>query len=337
MRPSRLTGLAVLAACGVAVAGATGMRAARVTLTDTTVTPTVVRVGVGSAVVWTNRGAHRHRVASTTGVWGAFVLGTGASHSVTFRKAGAYPYRVDGKRPGVVLVLASLPATSTGTGSFLKPYHYRVTVHVVTHFDRADADGKDSNDVEWRGTWPDVVVKVGVNGADITAATTALAKGRIDAQDAWSHSDPKTGGPCSDTYQDSTPAQLSLNGNTHRPTVHFVLGQLGPSPVDTFLRKVAEQQQGECKGFGTSGPQSWNLGDLSRKLLGPSGLTADPDEGLLMLSLESRRAPTPYPLDLLAHHDSFQFQTEPAPQQRTSGGETVTGTAEVTVAFTARN
>jgi hypothetical protein len=335
----RILVLSVLAIAGFAVAGASGKGLGRVTLRDSSLTPTVVKIGVGSAVAWTNRGLHSHRVASTTNAWHAFVLAAGKSRALTFPKAGTYPYLVDGKRPGVVLVLQSIGATSPTTPSSGTTYHYRVTIHVTTHYERTDTsrpEDADSTDVEWQGTWPDVAVRANVYGSTITVSGVGVATGRIDATATWSHRDPRAGGPCSDTFQDSAPARLTLLGFSKPPGVHSFLSEMVTYPAEAFLLKVAKQQQGECKGYETSGPASWNLGDLGLRLQGPSGLNVEPAEDALRLHLDNDRAPVPYPIDLLAHGDSFNFETLPQTTQGPAGTEKTMGKAIVSVVFKAR-
>src|SRR5581483_7781661 len=237
------------------------------------------------------------------------------------------------------LVLQSIGATSPKTTPLGTTYHYRVTIHVTTHYERTDVsrpEDADSTDVEWQGTWPDVAVRAGVFGSTITVSGVGVATGTIDATATWSHHDPRSGGPCSDTFQDSAPARLTLFGFSKPPGSHSFVSDMVTSPADTFLLKVAKQQQGECKGYQTNGATSWNLGNISLSLQGPSGLAVQPAEDLLALHLANDTAPVPYPIDLLAHGDSFNFETLPQTTQGPAGTEKTSGKAIASVVFKAR-
>ena len=81
-----------------------GGKLARVSVSETSVSPVIVRVGGGGSVKWLNAGEQRHRITSDTRTWPPFALDPGKSRTIAFRKTGRYPYRVDGRRRALVVV-----------------------------------------------------------------------------------------------------------------------------------------------------------------------------------------------------------------------------------------
>lgn len=100
----------VASVAGVLLAGSVGAAStARVTITDAALTPKVARISAPGSVTWTNKGTFPHVVASTTAAFNALVINVGKSKTVRFRRAGSYPYLVDGKRCGFVVAGAAQP------------------------------------------------------------------------------------------------------------------------------------------------------------------------------------------------------------------------------------
>jgi plastocyanin len=108
----------VAAVLGSTVALAATPRSRTITVGDSSLKPTSATVGVGGSVTWTNTGKRRHRIASDTKSWAPFTLSPASRRTVRFKRAGRYPYHVDGKRKGLVVVAAAASSSgpSAGTG-----------------------------------------------------------------------------------------------------------------------------------------------------------------------------------------------------------------------------
>jgi plastocyanin len=66
--------------------------ASAATIKNFAFSPASVTVAVGSTVTWTNQDAASHTVTADDGSFDSKVIGTGASFSETFSKAGTYTY-----------------------------------------------------------------------------------------------------------------------------------------------------------------------------------------------------------------------------------------------------
>ncbi|MEP6978939.1 MAG: hypothetical protein ABI948_12880, partial [Thermoleophilia bacterium] len=68
--------------------------------------PTERRVPLHASATWLNSDKSAHRVTSDKHAWPAFRLAYRATHAVNFNRVGRYPYKVDGKAKGVIMVSA---------------------------------------------------------------------------------------------------------------------------------------------------------------------------------------------------------------------------------------
>jgi plastocyanin len=113
--------LATILLVGAAVAAtAQPVSGGAVIVSDTALTPAVKTIPVGSGVVWTNRGARAHNIASNKGVLPAFAfsLAPASSQRVLFARTGRYPYTEDGSIQGTVIVVAAAgQGTAPGRGT----------------------------------------------------------------------------------------------------------------------------------------------------------------------------------------------------------------------------
>jgi len=98
----------VLAASCVAVglAAADSPVGRTVQVGDGLLTPATVAVLVGGTVTWQDTGKQPHRVVSSARAWAPFTVRPGKLRTVKFPRTGRFRYRVDGKVPGLVLVVA---------------------------------------------------------------------------------------------------------------------------------------------------------------------------------------------------------------------------------------
>jgi plastocyanin len=103
---------------------------AKVVVTDVAVKPVKVQITANQRVSWRNAGKRAHRIASTGSAWKAFVLGPGKSKVITFRKAGRFPYRIDGRLTGTVVVKKP-PPPHVGAYSGYTSQEYALLFHVA--------------------------------------------------------------------------------------------------------------------------------------------------------------------------------------------------------------
>jgi plastocyanin len=79
----------------------------RVIVTDRSLSPKKLTVAAGSRVSWLDRGKLPHTVVSTTRGWPRFTLRPGKTKAVRLARPGRYPYRVDARRSGLIVVVPS--------------------------------------------------------------------------------------------------------------------------------------------------------------------------------------------------------------------------------------
>jgi plastocyanin len=101
-----LAGALVLSGTAVALAGS-APRSRTVQIGDAVLKPGTATVVVGGSVTWLDSGKKAHRVTSDTRAFPAFSLAPGKRHMVRFKRTGRYRYHVDGKRKGLVVVVAA--------------------------------------------------------------------------------------------------------------------------------------------------------------------------------------------------------------------------------------
>ena len=102
-------GLALAIAAGTAVAAAGG-----VTIAGFAFSPQKVTVSVGDTVTWTNNDATGHTASANDGSFATGTIQSGQSATVTFTKAGTFPYHcaIHPSMTGTVVVRSSsAPAT----------------------------------------------------------------------------------------------------------------------------------------------------------------------------------------------------------------------------------
>jgi len=107
---------AVLARVDIASAGgAQSLDAAPVAITDSALSPVSVTIPVGGSVLWMNRGTSSREVVADREAFKTFRLAPSNSIRVSFALAGIFPYAVDGKIQGVVIVIAGSAIASPST------------------------------------------------------------------------------------------------------------------------------------------------------------------------------------------------------------------------------
>lgn len=163
---------AVLAAVDIAPAGgAQSLDAAPVAITDSALSPVTVTIPVGGSVLWTNRGTSAHEVVAERGAFQTFRLAPSNSNRVSFALAGIFPYAVDGKIKGVVIVIAGSAIASPSTSSAgpdncgnptILHYDVRVTVHTddTNTMPPGVNHGTSTSVIDWETHWANVAMSV---------------------------------------------------------------------------------------------------------------------------------------------------------------------------------
>src|SRR5579872_2839009 len=81
-----------------------------VIITDSALSPKTVTIAVGGSVLWTNRGTSYHQVVADRGAFKTFRLPPAGSRQLSFAVTGVYPYAVDAKSKGAIIVIAAFGA-----------------------------------------------------------------------------------------------------------------------------------------------------------------------------------------------------------------------------------
>ena len=325
--------LAALAVLGGTARGTT--RPTVVLVGDSAIRPLTALAPVRTTVVWRNAGNHAHRIASTTRAWTAFSIGPGARHAVKFRRAGRFPYVVDGTRKGL-LVVGRRGAGGLVRGVYTVPYD--VAEEVTTQYARTTDHSTQTSTVHWLATWPNLALHADVTSAALTvfnpAATASLA-----AHEAFSWQDSQLGVSCSGAVDVTEPANLVVSGGWSLSLIPQAESTAAASTPQTFADAVTQKQQSSCGG-NAFGIPSWSLG-ASRTLQESHGVELEPDESAVALHWEHdelRADPRiPYPLVPLARGASLSLNPPALDLQESCGvGCTVSSRTEVRVTFTAR-
>jgi plastocyanin len=103
---------ALVATGGTTLAAFAASAPTKVSIGEGRLTPATASVAPGGDVEWTNVGTKSHRVSSDTGAWQSFTLRSGGKHIVRFSRVGVFPYHVDARLHGKIVVSASLASTS---------------------------------------------------------------------------------------------------------------------------------------------------------------------------------------------------------------------------------
>lgn len=321
----RRLALAVVAVLLVpAAAGAARDTTREVRVTDAAVAPVEARIAVGDAVRWRNAGSRTHAVVSDTGAWPPVVLRPGQARTTTFRKAGCFRYRVDGRVRGRVAVSASCGAGS-GTGGGASPgqstYRYDVTVTGAAHTTQRhsgdepgiyDRNGTVDVRLTWRSTFRDVALKkVSSAGSFVIANAGGLfGRGTTNVVFTYDHRRQNGLGPCAGSFTlgelasrvraGGTGAAAATGGST------FTFGaQLLPGPAAALGRRI----QGACEY--SDEPRWVEFQGSPEPDVVRNGLTWSDVDPITLLSVDvERRAPRSFfPLDRLATGAGFTIRT----------------------------
>src|SRR4051794_28972710 len=303
----------------LAPASATATRQAApvyVLVTNGKPAPTPRRVAIRHSVTWWNKDRATHRIASDQGRWRAFALRPGEKHAVRFNRAGRYPYKVDGKAKGVVIVGASGGGGGGLTTTFFQ-YDVTVrghaeTVRTYSGDTKADRNGTETTTVDWKSTFTNVKLKkLSSSGTFVTGHVGGqVGRGTTDATFLYKETRGDIYGPCQGTVPFSNlGTHLLLGGSHQNRTNEFTFwSQLDLEEGTRMSNEITSQTQAACDDHVLSKSLPvWHGDDFVAQ-----GLTFTPFNDLLELHAGRKDSVMPIwsPLKELAAGAPFTLETE---------------------------
>jgi len=241
------------------VVGATAAPTATITITDSSVTPARVRVDAEGSVTWRNTGTRSHRVTSDTTVFAPFTLAPNRTRTVRFvKRTGRHPYRIDGRRCGVVFVGVPLGAGcqaggGSGGGGARRPptgtktYRYDVSIRGEATSRIGEESGVEvvRRSQKWTGTLRNVAVTVTAAGSTFYASG-ASPNWRLAATvtESWRwfwKSLLKVEVNCTGTATAAVNLTLVVSANSGRPSFSLHAGAASP-------KAISDRQLADCEG-----------------------------------------------------------------------------------------
>lgn len=251
--------------------------------------PRSATIAVGTTVRWVNASPRTRRITADRRTFPAFSLAVGTSHSYRFDAVGRYPYRIDGRFPGTIVVVAggSAPGSASGrTGGrssckAVCDFHYTVAIEGVrTYKDTATSSkpalaGRTELYLAWTGQIPDVKVTVFTSGK---GQINGGGKGTAQATIRFIESRALWGGPCQGNAAARIPISLELGAGPPHARPFFSLSVEEAGGKNFFAEAVKPAMGRACPGGAvipaglvSPGPAttSLSLGDIP----GPYGTT----------------------------------------------------------------
>lgn len=249
--------------------------------------PGTRRVAVHASVTWFNADRAAHRIASDHGRWAAFRLRHGARHVVRFDRRGRYPYKVDGKANGVIVVGAGGGGSSNGPTTTFFHYDVHVSGHAqsirtYTGATRADWNGTETLTIDWQSDFSNVTLKkYSDSGTFVIGHGNTLLRGSTDSTFIFKETRGDIYGPCQGTLPfGNLGTHLLLGGSRASGKNQFTFwSQLDLDEGTRLSNEITSQTEAACANhlLGKTLP-SWNGGDFA-----VDGLTFHPFNDLLEL------------------------------------------------------
>ena len=262
--------LAILPQAGGGVATCARDEQGQVRILGRVLDPATIRIGPGKSVTWISCGSGTRRVASTTGAWTAFTLRPNAQRRLLFPRVGRYPYTVDGKTKGVVIVAVLGTARPPGTGQAQRTVRYDIRVSASYSYRQTLDGGLVQTSIAYVGTWRNVAVQLYDAGGTLTAVGRST-RGTIDAK--LEYSDARGDTHCEGTLDyPAYPATASLSGGRvkgSKPYLNFASDITDHGPYSD----LTDQRTQDCDDLPASDARTVWLG--SRFTVAP-GIAIDP-------------------------------------------------------------
>jgi plastocyanin len=174
---------------GVVAATCARDQQGQVRIVGRTLKPATIRIGPGKSVTWIACGAGNRTIESTSRprAWTTFSLRPNQQRRITFNRVGRYPYKLNGKVSGLVVVAVAGTGTAPGQGQGQNERTIRYDVRVEANYTyRQTLDGGlVQTTMAYVGTWTNLPVKI-FDGFGTFTAVGRLETGRIDAKLTYS-------------------------------------------------------------------------------------------------------------------------------------------------------
>ena len=149
-----------------------------------TLKPATIRIGPGKSVTWIACGAGNRRLESTSAprAWATFTLRPNRQRRIVFPRVGRYPYKLDGKTQGVVIVAvvgAAPPPPAPGAANRVVRYDIRVKADY--RYRQTLDGGLVETSIAYVGNWRNASVRVYDAFGTLTVTLPNAARGTIDA------------------------------------------------------------------------------------------------------------------------------------------------------------
>jgi plastocyanin len=194
--------------------------------------PATIRIGPRQSVTWIACGAGSKRIESTSRprAWTTFTLRPNSQKRIVFNRVGRYPYKVNAKVNGLVIVaVAGTGSNPPGQGANERTVRYDVRVEASYRYSQTLDGGLVQTAIDYVGTWPTLAVKI-FDGFGTLTAVGRHETGRIDGK--LTYSDARGQTRCAGTLDyPPYPATAALSGG--RPK--------GQAPYFSFDSDVNDQ------------------------------------------------------------------------------------------------
>jgi plastocyanin len=248
------------------------------------------------SVTWLNRDRRSHRIASTTHAWAPFAVRGGGQHALRFNRVGKYPYTIDGKSKGVIVVTGGAGgAGGIANGTTIFHYDVAVTGHAesvktYTGSTRADHNGTETLGIDWTTKFANVTLKRFAASKTFVVGLRSggFAHGGTLGTYAYTETRGDIYGPCQGTLPfASLGSHLLLAGSRASGRTEFVFwSQLDTDAGNKLMKDIGDQTKQACGTLMlTKSIPDWDGGDVMA-----GGLTYTPFNDLLELHAERKQS-----------------------------------------------
>lgn len=238
------------ALAGAAAPALSGVPASRtVTVRDGSLAPATLRLATGALMEFVNAGRRPHTIRAERNVWAPIVLRPGARAGLRLHAPGRYPYTVDGRLKGELIVGTPIAGFRPPPGSVQTTVEHAYAVRIDARIHHTiTVDGKvEDADLRWTMRMPRLVLRIDAVGAQLSFGNRVRGpgtfSGRFEFADSRSSSSPCRG----EVAYAGLPTEILLQGSrdTRRATVSLDAG-LSPAGASRYdaARKTAQTRAG---------------------------------------------------------------------------------------------
>jgi hypothetical protein len=160
--------------------------AGQVRILGQTLKPATIRIAPGRSVTWIACGPGSRRIESTRSprAWTTFTLRPNQQRRIVFPRAGRFPYKLNGKVDGVVIV-AAVGSARPPAGAKERTVRYDIRVAASYTYRQTLDGGLVQTTMAYVGVWSNAPVKL-FDGFGTFTAVGRSESGRIDAKLTYS-------------------------------------------------------------------------------------------------------------------------------------------------------